>query len=146
MLMNMTIGFAVMTTCLMLQTALLIATFRYYVHHTDLLDSPSVLTSLYVINAVMAVLVAGNLGQIAVWGLLFVWLGEFHSFSEAFYHSAVNFATLGYGDIVMSPAHRLLGPLEAINGVLMFGVSTATLMAALQDATKRMINQRRSRK
>ncbi len=146
MLMNMTIGFAVMTTCLMLQTALLIAAFRYYVHHTDLLDSPSVLTSLYVINAVMAVLVAGNLGQIAVWGLLFVWLGEFHSFSEAFYHSAVNFATLGYGDIVMSPAHRLLGPLEAINGVLMFGVSTATLMAALQDATKRMINQRRSRK
>jgi len=130
----------------MLQTALLIAAFRYYVHHTDLLDSPSVLTSLYVINAVMAVLVAGNLGQIAVWGLLFVWLGEFHSFSEAFYHSAVNFATLGYGDIVMSPAHRLLGPLEAINGVLMFGVSTATLMAALQDATKRMINQRRSRK
>ena len=146
MLMNMTIGFAVMTTCLMLQTALLIAAFRYYVHHTDLLDSPSVLTSLYVINAVMAVLVAGNLGQIAVWGLLFVWLGEFHSFSEAFYHSAVNFATLGYGDIVMSPAHRLLGPLEAINGVLMFVVSTATLMAALQDATKRMINQRRSRK
>ena len=68
MLMNMTIGFAVMTTCLMLQTALLIAAFRYYVHHTDLLDSPSVLTSLYVINAVMAVLVAGNLGQIAVWG------------------------------------------------------------------------------
>tara|TARA_B110000503_G_C7115336_1_gene400094 strand:+ start:274 stop:714 length:441 start_codon:yes stop_codon:yes gene_type:complete len=146
MLMNMTIGFAVMTTCLMLQTALLIAAFRYYVHHTDLLDSPSVLTSLFVINAVMAVLVAGNLGQIAVWGLLFVWLGEFQSFSEAFYHSAVNFATLGYGDIVMSPAHRLLGPLEAINGVLMFGVSTATLMAALQDATKRMINQRRSRK
>ena len=94
----------------------------------------------------MAVLVAGNLGQIAVWGLLFVWVGEFQSFSEAFYHSAVNFATLGYGDIVMSPAHRLLGPLEAINGVLMFGVSTATLMAALQDATKRMINQRRSRK
>lgn len=146
MLMNMTIGFAVMTTCLMLQTALLIAAFRYYVHHTDLLDSPSVLTSLFVINAVMAVLVAGNLGQIAVWGLLFVWVGEFQSFSEAFYHSAVNFATLGYGDIVMSPAHRLLGPLEAINGVLMFGVSTATLMAALQDATKRMINQRRSRK
>ncbi len=146
MLMNITIGFAVMTTCLMLQTALLIAAFRYYVHHTDLLDSPSVLTSLFVINAVMAVLVAGNLGQIAVWGLLFVWIGEFQSFSEAFYHSAVNFATLGYGDIVMSPAHRLLGPLEAINGVLMFGVSTATLMAALQDATKRMINQRRSRK
>ena len=146
MLMNITIGFAVMTTCLMLQTALLIAAFRYYVHHTDLLDSPSVLTSLFVINAVMAVLVAGNLGQIAVWGLLFVWVGEFQSFSEAFYHSAVNFATLGYGDIVMSPAHRLLGPLEAINGVLMFGVSTATLMAALQDATKRMINQRRSRK
>lgn len=54
----------------------------------------------------------------------------------------MNFATLGYGDFVMSPAHRLLGPLEAINGVLMIGVSTAALMAAFQDVIRRTARAR----
>ena len=48
----------------------------------------------------------------------------------------MNFATLGYGDIVMSPEHQLLGPLEAINGVLMIGVSSAALMSAFQDSLR----------
>jgi hypothetical protein len=69
-------------------------------------------------------------------------LGEFSVFSESFYHSAVNFATLGYGDLVMSDEHKLLGPLEAVNGVLMVGVSTATLMLAFQDVIKQRIGSR----
>ena len=58
--------------------------------------------------------------------------GEFSDFGTAFYHSAVNYTTLGYGDIVMTPAWRLLGPLEAANGVLLFGVTTALVIAILQ--------------
>ena len=46
----------------------------------------------------------------------------------------MNFATLGYGDVVMSASHKLLGPMEAINGALMIGMSTATLISAFQDA------------
>ena len=45
----------------------------------------------------------------------------------------MNFTSLGYGDIVMSRERRLLGPLEAVNGVLMLGMSAATLMAVLQN-------------
>jgi hypothetical protein len=50
-------------------------------------------------------------------------------YATAFYHSAVNFTTLGYGDIVMAPVWRLLGPLEAANGVLMFGLSASAMFA-----------------
>ena len=49
----------------------------------------------------------------------------------AFYHSAVNYTTLGYGDIIMTPSWRLLGPLEAADGALMFGVSTAMVFAVI---------------
>jgi hypothetical protein len=87
----------------------------------------------------MMLLTAGNLAQIAVWALLFRLLGEFEQYGEAFYHSAVNFATLGYGDIVMSARHRLLGPLEAVNGALMIGATTATLMLAFQDALQKQV-------
>jgi hypothetical protein len=102
----------------------------------------SLWSSLLVINGVMLLLVIGNLGQIAIWALLFRLLGEFQQFDDAFYHSAVNFGSLGYGDIVMSDQHKLLGALEAINGVLMIGVSTAALMSTFQGATKKFIAAR----
>jgi hypothetical protein len=60
------------------------------------------------------------------------------------YYSAVNFATLGYGDIVMSERYRFLGPLEVINGVLMIGVSTAALMTSFQDALRKTVQARQS--
>ena len=68
----------------------------------------------------------------ALWAVVFVICKEFAGFGTAFYHSAVNFTTLGYGDVVMTPSWRLLGPLEAANGVLMFGVSTAMIFALIQ--------------
>ncbi len=80
----------------------------------------------------LLLIVAAQLVQIAAWAALFVGCREFDDFSTAFYHSAVNFTTLGYGDMVMSPAWRLLGPLEAVAGMLMFGLSAAVLFAATQ--------------
>jgi hypothetical protein len=63
---------------------------------------------------------------------LFLLCGEFPDWGSAYYHSAVNYTTLGYGDIIMSPAWKLLGPLEAADGALMFGVSTAMVFAVTQ--------------
>jgi hypothetical protein len=57
--------------------------------------------------------------------------GEFSTFEVAFYHSAVNYTTLGYDDIVMSPNWRLLGPQEAVSGTLAFGWSTAAIVTVV---------------
>ena len=78
----------------------------------------------------------GTFVQVFIWGGLFVVLGEFSELYEAVYHSAVNFASLGYGDIVMSKNRKLLGPVEAINGVLMLGMSAAALTVILQQLVK----------
>ena len=69
-------------------------------------------------------------------------LGEFSDVYEAVYHSAVNFTSLGYGDIVMSKRWKLMGPLEAANGVLMFGMTSAALMAILQQLIKVELDNR----
>jgi Ion channel len=63
-------------------------------------------------------------------------VGEFNELYEAVYHSAVNFTSLGYGDVVMSTRWKLLGPLEAANGVLMLAITGAALMAILQQLIK----------
>jgi hypothetical protein len=43
----------------------------------------------------------------------------------------VSYTSLGYGDIVLSGQWRVLGPLEAINGLLLFGLSTAVMFAVM---------------
>ena len=73
-----------------------------------------------------------HLIEIAIWAILFLVCGEFSDFATAYYHSAVNYTTLGYGDVIMTPSWRMLGPLEAANGMLMFGVSTAIIFAVIQ--------------
>ena len=84
-----------------------------------------------VLGTAMLALLATALVQIALWATAFVLCGEFSDFEDTFYHSAVNFTTLGYGDIVMSRRWRLLGPLEAVNGSLMLGLSAALLFTVL---------------
>ena len=73
----------------------------------------------------------GHLVGIGFWALLFMTCREFRDFGTAFYHSAVNYTSLGYGDLIMSPSWRLLGPLETANGALLFGVSTAMIFAVI---------------
>jgi hypothetical protein len=73
----------------------------------------------------------GHLVEIGFWALLLMICREFRTFGTAFYHSAVNYTSLGYGDLIMSPSWRLLGPLETANGALLFGVSTAMIFAVI---------------
>ena len=91
----------------------------------------------YAISMVLLILFAGHLLQIAIWAILFMYIGEFTDFLTAFYHSTVNFASLGYGDIVMSEKWRLLGALEASNGVLMFGLSAGTMLSVMTNLYSR---------
>jgi len=72
-----------------------------------------------------------HLVEIALWAVLFIICGEFTDFGTAFYHSAVNYTSLGCGDFIMTPSWRLLGPLETANGTLLFGVSTAMIFGGM---------------
>jgi hypothetical protein len=138
MLLNLLTGLPVMLLCLTLQAVFLTLCVRRYTrfklaHLQD--DRP--LTDMLLLTLVMLLMLLGNFLQMAVWAVLFILIGEFDDFATALYFSGVNFATLGYGDIVMSPQWRLLGPMEAANGILMFGVSTAAMTAAVMDVFKR---------
>ena len=144
MLLDLIIGVGTMSLCLLMQSAVLVKVLRYYVRHEKPGTNTSTWSNVLVINGVMTLLVIGNIAQIAIWAVLFLLLGEFDTFPAAAYHSAVNFATLGYGDVVMSEQNRFLGPMEAINGVLMVGVSTAALMGAFQEAIRKSRLEKKS--
>ncbi|WP_263367373.1 potassium channel family protein [Edaphobacter bradus] len=89
-------------------------------------------SDLRIVVTVVSFAFVAHLIEIALWAALFVICGEFSEFSAAYYHSAVNYTTLGYGDVIMTPSWKLLGPLEAADGALMFGVSTGMVFAVIQ--------------
>ena len=136
MLHNLLVGLPTMLLCLILQTTFTFWTVRYYVRASGS-NAAGARVEIRPLLIAMLILTAGNLLQITLWACLFLALGEFTEFYEAVYHSGVNFASLGYGDIVMSKSWKLLGPLEAVNGVLMVGMSGAALMAMLQQLIKK---------
>ena len=54
-----------------------------------------------------------------------------------------HYTSLGYGDLIISPSWKLLGPLETANGMLLFGVSTAMIFAVIQRLVKaRFVDQK----
>jgi hypothetical protein len=126
------VGAPVMILCLILQSSVVALALRHYGNfRLPPKHPPSPGRNILLLAIVMMILMVGSLFQVAIWGLLFIVLGEFDKPEAALYYSAVNFSTLGYGDIVMSERWRLLGPLEAMNGILMFGVSTALMSATV---------------
>jgi voltage-gated potassium channel len=66
--------------------------------------------------------------------LLWAWFYRLYCFStweSAFYFSATSYSTVGYGDLVLPRAWRLVGPTESITGVLMCGLSVSLLYAVV---------------
>jgi hypothetical protein len=73
--------------------------------------------------------------EIMVWAGVYnvlVPVGELADFEAALYFSFVTFTTLGYGDITLSDGYRLLSGIQALNGILLVGWSTALMFAVVQ--------------
>jgi hypothetical protein len=127
----------IMMICLVVQSVVVAVCLRRYARFRQgTRGRGSLWMDIWLLSAIMLLTLASNFCQMAIWAGLFLWLGEFQDYGSALYHSTVNFVTLGYGDIVMSKTWRMLGPMESANGILMFGVSTAVMTAAVFDVIK----------
>jgi hypothetical protein len=76
--------------------------------------------------------------EVVIWAQFYLWKQCFPSRETSYYFSLMSYSTVGYGDVVISHPWRLMGGLEAMTGVLLFGWSTACLVAFIyyvQDAT-----------
>ncbi|CAN7369451.1 potassium channel family protein [Mesorhizobium sp. LjNodule214] len=125
-----------MSVCLALQALASMLAARYFARATKQPLGPKPWRSIFVqFSILMIVLMIGNIVQVAFWALLYRSLGAFEDFETAVYFSGVTFTSLGYGDVVLTGRMRLLAPLQAANGLMMFGVTTALFIAAVQHAT-----------
>jgi hypothetical protein len=75
----------------------------------------------------VAILMAAHVAEVMVWAATYAAVGAAPAGANRGYLAFVNYTTLGYGDIVPVAAWQLLGPLTAMNGILLFGWSTAVI-------------------
>jgi hypothetical protein len=91
-----------------------------------------------VMVACVTVLMAAHVAEVAVWAAVYALAGVTPAGSDRLYFAFVNYTTLGYGDITPAEGWRLMGPMAAMNGVLMFGWSTAVIFEVLRRTLLRM--------
>lgn len=89
------------------------------------------------VGTAAALMVAHTL-EVLVWALTYGLVSAAPADSDLLYFAFVNYTTLGYGDITPVQAWRLTGPMTAMNGILMFGWSTAVLFEVLRRTLERL--------
>jgi hypothetical protein len=92
-----------------------------------------------VMSAAVLVLLVAHALEVAVWAIVYR-LVDLVPVGDGFYFAFVNYTTLGYGDILPNPEWRMLGPITAMNGVLLFGWSTAVIFEVLRTSAGALRN------
>jgi hypothetical protein len=133
--MVLVVGLLAMSACLLLQALASLLAARYFARAVKQpLDRKPWRAIFLQFSTLMTVLMIGIIVQVAFWALLYRALGAFQDFETAVYFSGVTFTSLGYGDVVLGGRMRLLAPMQAANGLMMFGITTALFIAAVQHA------------
>jgi hypothetical protein len=86
----------------------------------------------YKVSVIVVVMFMVSLAEVLVWAGTYVAVNALEGIERAVYFSMVTYTTLGYGDIVLDENWRLLASFEAANGIIMFGWSTAIIMAVVR--------------
>jgi hypothetical protein len=95
----------------------------------------------YCVGAIIVLMFLVAFLQVSIWALAYVLLGALDNFYDAVYFSMVTFTTLGYGDIVPDGQWRLLASSQAANGIIMFGWTTAIVIATVQRVYFRNLSE-----
>ena len=81
--------------------------------------------------------------QIAFWALFYWWQRCLPDAESSFYFAGVTYTTVGYGDLVLPKQWRLLGPIQALTGILMCGLSTGfffAMVSRIHEARTKAVN------
>jgi hypothetical protein len=71
--------------------------------------------------------------EAAAWAGLYLWLGASTDWRDAMLYSLGAITSYGHAEVFLESRWRLLGAIEAVNGVILFGLTTAFLYAAIHE-------------
>ena len=126
-----------------MMTGLIIVVSRHVAGKTDDLHVFMRVTALLTITVVA--LTVAHVAEISVWALFMTFAGIMVPNVETFEFAFENYVALGYGDVVASGGWRLIGPIMALNGLLLIGWSVAIIFEVMRMAEVQIARKRGSR-
>ena len=104
---------------------------------------PEFLRYTVIIVVTGSVLGASHFLEILLWAYTYAAVGAAPSGTDLVYFAFGNYKTLGYGDVLPTEQWRLLGPMTALNGIMLIGWSTALIFVFLRRAVPELEKERR---
>jgi Ion channel len=136
MLRQYLVGAAVSGCNIAIHAMIMLTVIRVALIATGMATSHPSLRLVTVMIATVSALMIAHLGEVLVWSLSYAIVDAAPADTELIYFAFVNYTTLGYGDITPVARWRLLGPMTAMNGVLLFGWSTAVIFEVLRKTIR----------
>ena len=93
---------------------------------------PAFLQYTVLIVSTGTLLVAGHFLEVVIWALTYDLAGAAPPNTDLVYFAFGNYTTLGYGDVLPLPEWHMLGPMTALNGIMLIGWSTALIIEVLR--------------
>jgi hypothetical protein len=111
-------------------TGLIVVVTRHVAGKTDDLHVFMRLVALQLVT--VSVLAVAHVIEISVWAGFYTWAGLTIKGATPFEFAFENYTALGYGDAVAVDGWRLIGPITALNGLLLVGVSVAIIFEIMK--------------
>ena len=106
-------------------------TFAMYKWEFQNPDTVRARTRLFWVSGTVLLMFLASVAEVLLWSVTYLILNAIEGAEQAFYFSMVTYTTLGYGDVLLDERWRVLGSFEAANGIIMFGWTTAIVVAVV---------------
>jgi voltage-gated potassium channel len=147
MLKELVVAFAIVAACVLLHVATIVGLADWMLDHRDKREQGDkqlgMLGYMLLLIIAFSVIIVLHMVEVAIWGVFYFGNSLFPDFETSLYFSITSYTTIGFGDVVLPRAWRLLGGIEGVTGVLLCGLSTAFVFAIV-NAMFQMRVQRRA--
>jgi hypothetical protein len=146
MLTELATAAVIVAVCLIIHVVGILLMAEWLFSHRDNLErTASTRQFALLIVALFGGIMCLHIIQTSLWALFYYFQDLFSDFETSLYFSMVSFTTLGYGDVLLPRRWRLLGVIEGFSGVLLCGVSTAFIFAAVNAMFQFRLRKRSNR-
>jgi hypothetical protein len=138
------VAFGIVAVCLLLHVVSIVLLADWMLDRRDKSkEQMGMLSYLILLLAAFTVIIILHMVEIGIWAGFYYANSLFQDLETALYFSITSYTTIGFGDVVLPRAWRLLGGIEGVTGVLLCGLSTAFVFAII-NAMFQMRVQRRT--
>jgi voltage-gated potassium channel len=143
MLKELLVAFGIVAVCLLLHVVTIVFLADWVLdHHEKRKERIGMPGYAVLLIAAFSVIIILHMVEIGIWGVLYYARSLFPDFETSIYFSITSYTTIGFGDVLLPPAWRILGGIEGVTGVLLCGLSTAFVFAIVNGMVQIRVQKR----